>query len=400
MPLPDRKAVRAWFPALQSDFAFLENAGGSQVPGVVADAVRAYMLNSYVQLGAGYPAANAADAVVADAHAFIETYMGADDAGRVVLGPSTTALTHILATAYAPTLKAGDEIIIAVTNHEANIGPWVKLAAHGAVIRWWNVDPETGGCPLEELDGLLSDRTRLVAVPHVSNLLGQVMDVAEVARRVHAAGAKIVVDGVAFAPHRTLDVAAWGVDWYVYSTYKVFGPHMAALYGRHEAFAELTGPNHFFIPSDAIPYKFELGGVDHEGCAGLLALRDYLNFLAGTSSCDRDVVVRATQTMEALEAPLTAQLLDGLAAHPDLRMVTKRSDNVGTVSFLHQSRSSAEVARAVHAHGIGIRHGHMYAYRLCEALGIEPVEGVVRVSLLHYNTEDEIARLLQALATL
>lgn len=394
----DRQSVRSWFPALGRGFAFLENAGGSQVPGVVAEAVRDYMLESYVQLGAGYPAANRADQVVADAHAFIETFMGAGDAGRVVLGPSTTALTHILAAAYAPTLRAGDEIVVAVNNHEANAGPWVDLERAGATIRWWRLDPEKLACTLEGLRDVLSERTRIVALPHVSNLLGQVADLKPIVDLAHSVGARVVADGVAYAPHRAIDVAAWGVDWYVYSTYKVYGPHMAALYGRHEAFAEIEGPNHYFIPRDSIPAKFELGGVSHEGCAGLLALRPYLRFLAGREFDDRQTVVDAFAVMDALERPLTDALVEGLRAREDVQVLLPSvADNVGTVSFLPRSKPSAEVARHLIAQGFGLRHGHMYAYRLCEALGIDPADGVVRISLLHYNTPEEVADVLAAL---
>ncbi|MGV3613744.1 MAG: cysteine desulfurase-like protein [Fimbriimonas sp.] len=396
-----RRDVRAWFPALQTDFAFLENAGGSQVPACVADAVRDYMLTSYVQLGAGYPYANEADRVVQAAHAFIETFMGAGDAGRVVLGPSTTALTHILANAYAETLKPGDEIVVAVSNHEANAGPWVDLERRGATIRWWPIDGELLHLTVEGLRPLLNERTRLVALPHVSNLLGQVVDLRPVVEAAHEVGARVVADGVAYAPHRAMDVAAWGVDWYVYSAYKVYGPHMAALYGRHEAFAEIEGPNHFFIPRDSIPAKFELGGVDHEGCAGLLALRPYLRFLAGREADDRATVTEAFEAMETLERPLTDLLVDGLRKRADVKLLLpETADNVATVSFLHRTRSSAEVARHLIARGIGLRNGHMYAYRLCEALGIDPADGVVRISLLHYNTPEEVEAALAALDAL
>lgn len=368
------------------------------MPGGVAEAMRDYMLTSYVQLAAGYPHANAADRVFADAHAFIETFMGAGDGGRVVLGPSTTALTHILATAYAPTIREGDEVVIAINNHEANAGPWVDLERAGATIRWWTLDPERLTCTLEGLRSVLTERTRLVALPHVSNLLGQVADLKAIVDLAHSMGARVVADGVAYAPHWAMDVAEWGVDWYVYSTYKVYGPHMAALYGRHEAFAEIEGPNHFFIPRTSIPAKFELGGASHEGCAGLLGLRPYLRFLAGREADDRETVVRAFATMEALEKPLAEALVTGLRARPGVRvLLPEHAEHVGTVSFVHASRSSAEIAQGLIARGFGLRHGHMYAYRLCEALGIDPTDGVVRISLLHYNTPGEVAGVLTAL---
>jgi hypothetical protein len=237
------------------------------------------MLKRYVQLGAGYPMSVAATETVDRAHAFIEELMGGAGAGRAILGPSTTQLCHMLAGCIAKTIRPGDEIVLAETAHEANAGPWLALERCGATIRWWRCDRDAMELTLDGLDAVLSPRTRIVAFPHVSNLLGGILDVAEITRRAHAAGARVVVDGVAFAPHRLMSVAAWDVDWYVYSTYKVFGPHMAALHGRHDAIAELEGPNHFFIPRDKVPYVFELGGASHEGCAGLLALARYLAWL-------------------------------------------------------------------------------------------------------------------------
>ena len=399
MPRPtDRSTVRSWFPSLASDFAFLENAGGSQVPGVVADAIRSYMLESYVQLGAGYRQSHVATQTVADAHEFIETLMNAGDSGKVVLGPSTTALTHILANAYEEVWQPGDRVIVAETNHEANAGPWVKLGRSGIEVDFWKVSPETFQCSLSDLETLITPRTKLIAFPHVSNLLGEVVDVAAITSLAHRHGVKVIVDGVAYAPHRVMDVSGWGVDWYVYSTYKVYGPHMAALFGRHEAFAELTGPNHFFIPSDAIPYKFELGSVSHEGCAGLLALRSYLRFLADRGDDSRTTVVEAFRTMTELELPLQKRLIQFLRSKPAIRIIGLADEginSVGTISFVHATLSSPEIVAHLDKADIGIRFGHMYAVRLCNALGIDLEDGVVRVSMVHYNTPEEIERLIQ-----
>lgn len=269
------------------------------------------------------------------------------------------------------------------------------------VIRWWEMDPETFQCSLEDLDGLLNERTALVAFPHVSNLLGEVVDVGAVTALAHAAGAKVVVDGVAYAPHRAIDVAGWGVDWYAYSTYKVYGPHMAAMWGSAAAVAELTGPNHFFIKD--VPYQFELGGVCHESCAGILGLADYLKDVAEvrwTESLSRQGVEQAFEVMTACEQPLIATLVDYLQSRSDVRIIGPHHnglDRVGTVSFVHSVKSSQEITEVVDRSGIAIRHGHMYAYRLCERLGLDPDDGVVRISLVHYNTPEEIDRLIEVL---
>ena len=395
----DRERIRSQFPALADDTVYLENAGGSQVPTVVADRISDYMLTSYVQLGAGYPLSQRATEIVDDAHHFVRLMMNGID-GEVILGPSTSALLRMLAGCYAQILRPGAEIIVAQTGHEANIGPWKMLDRLGFELRWWEMDPANYRCPLSDLSELLSDRTALVAFPHVSNLLGEIVDVEGITELAHAAGARVVVDGVAYAPHRAIDVSVWNVDWYAYSTYKVYGPHMAALWGRRDALAELPGPNHFFIADDDVPYKFEVGGVSHEGCAGILGLRDYLAFVVGETdpqSLDRPTIEAAFDLMAACERPLQARLLEYLRSRDDVRIIGPADDGtsrVGTISFVHTTKSSAEITATVDRSGIGIRHGHMYAYHLCEAAGLDPEDGVVRTSLVHYNTPEEIERLI------
>ena len=394
-----RDRIRSAFPALAGDTAFLENAGGSQVPAAVADRIRDYMVSSYVQLGAGYALSQKATATVDEAHDFVRLLFNGSD-GEVILGPSTSALLLMLATGYSKVLSPGDEVVVAQIGHEANIGPWKGLADSGIELRWWEMDPSDFSSPLGALEGLLSDRTALVAFPHVSNLLGEILDVSAITGLAHRAGARVVVDGVAFAPHRVMDVAAWGVDYYAYSTYKVYGPHMAAMWASRDALSELQGPNHFFIPDTELPYKFELGGVCHEGCAGILGLRDYLELLAGVGepgALDRTGVEHAFEVMTACELPLQARLVEYLRSRPDVRIIGPAHggpSRVGTVSLVHDTKSSREITEVVDGSGIAIRHGHMYAYHLCEALGRDIEDGVVRVSLVHYNTPEEIERLI------
>ncbi len=408
-PYPiDIQKIRDRFPALASETVFLENAGGSQVPIDVANAIHEYLLNTYVQLDAGYELSTICTEIVDHAHIFMNTFVNGSDTGSVILGPSCTQLCTMLAECYAQALTPGDEIIVTESGHEANIGPWMKLADRGFVIKQWNVDPETFSCPIEQLDTLLTARTRIVAITHVSNLLGEIVNLKPILTRAHAHGARVVVDGVAYAPHRSINVADWNVDWYVFSNYKVYGPHMATLYGSHEAISELTGLNHFFINRNDVPYKFELGGVSHEGCAGLLALSQYISFLAslGNSASqaqtkiDHAMVTSAFDIMTQCERPLQKRLVEYLCDKPKVRIIGPahaHPSRVGTVSFVHENKSSAEIVDAAHSHNIGIRNGHMYAYRLCQALGIDTDDGVVRVSFVHYNTLDEIDGLIQVL---
>lgn len=400
--------IRAWFPAIVSARdVLLDNAGGSQVPRPVAEAMRDYMLTTYVQLGADYETSRCSTETVERAHEFIELFMNGVGLGKVVLASSTTVLCAMLAECCA---RAADdrrnEIVVAETAHEANAGPWFRLADRGFRVHRWPIDVESLELSIEDLQGLLCNRTLIVAFPHVSNILGRVEDAHAITKLAHESGARVVIDGVAYAPHRAIDVAALGADWYSYSTYKVFGPHMAALFGTREAFAELDGPNHFFIPRDEIPYKFEPGGPSHEGCAGLLALWSYLAALAGCAPDEepsRAGIERAYQHISEREDLLQSHLLDYLHSKPDLQIIgppDASPSRVATVSFVHRTRRSADIVKAVNTRGYGIRYGHFYAYRLCDRLAREHVlhdveDGVVRVSMLHYNTLDEIDGLIE-----
>jgi len=429
---PSLPEIRDQFPGLDQPTVLLDNAGGSQLPRCVIDAARDYMTGSYVQLGADYDLSVRATATVRLAHEFAKVLVNAadgDDAapgrgiGEVVLGPSTSALCIMLANAYAEALaegslpKARNEVLVCTAGHEANVGPWMRLARRGFTIREWHAERDGDGAGggggawrilPESLAPLLSERTLLVAFPHVSNVLGEIVDLNEVCRLAHGAGARVVADGVAFAPHRAIDVRESGVDWYILSLYKVYGPHMGALYGRRDAFAPLTGPNHFFIPRDDIPYKFEPGGVSHEGAAAFNALWEYLCYLTGEPAHHargervprRATIERAFSRMSELERPLQASLLGYLERKPGVTVVGTTdagAARVPTIAFVREGKSAAEIARAGNARALGFRCGHLYSKRLIDQIGLHPDEGAVRVSMVHYNTIEEVDRLCAAL---
>jgi len=399
---PNLDRIRECFPALSADLIYFENAGGSQLPSTVIDAYNEYFIRSFVQLGATYGASVKATSVVDDAHKFSNILMNGEGIGMTVIGHSTTQLISMIADCYSQVWQPGDEVIICETAHEANAGPWEKLNRFGIVVKTWKVEPTTFQCSLADLESLLTERTKLVAFPHVSNLLGEVVNVEAITKLVHSKGAKVMVDGVAYASHRAVDVRAWGVDWYVFSTYKVFGPHQAVMFGTSDAFSEIEGPNHFFLPNGN-PYKFELGGANHEACAGILGMGEYLKYLSGSDAVDRDCIETAFDLMSALEAPLQTRLVDFLSSRPGVKLIGPGSNGaprVPTVSFIHESLSPFEIVDKIVASGIAVRNGNMYAYRLCRALGIDPASGVVRVSMVHYNTLGEVERLLEVLDSL
>lgn len=398
--------VRSQFPALASGYAYLDNAGGSAVLKPVAERITDYLLNSAVQLGASYSESVDAGARVMQARESVAQLINARYPEECVMGGSTTHLLQILCRAIAPSIQAGDEIIVTNCDHEANIGPWVRLCeARGATLRVWAVNAESMDLELADLDALLSDKTRYLAMTHASNILGSVNPVAEVARRVHAVGGKVCVDAVAYAPHRLVDVQASGADYYVFSFYKTFGPHFAVLWGKREALLELPSLNHFFIGQEVIPYKLQPGNLNYELSYGCIGISDYLIDIGrrlGASGSERQLMQEAFDAFEVQEDLLAETLLAFLRETPGVRIIGKsrvtHGDRVPTISFVVEGIQSEAIVRRVDNHRMGIRFGDFYARRLIEQLGLTPYGGVVRVSIAHYNSLDELNRLVEHLA--
>jgi cysteine desulfurase family protein (TIGR01976 family) len=384
----DLTAVRAKFPALghPHQWILFDNAGGSQILGSAAARVAEFYATSNVQLGGSYALSALAGERVAEGARALARWLGCD-AGEVVLGTSTTQLLGNLSLAMAPALGPGDEIVVTDVDHESNIGCWRRLAAaRGAVVKEWRVDGETLLLRAEDLAPLLSDKTRLVCFTQASNLVGSAHDVAAITRLVHARGARVVVDGVAFAPHRRLDVRGWDVDYYVFSVYKTYGPHLACLYGKRAHLEALAGVNHFFI--DEAPYKLQPGHVPYELAAALPAVVEYLE------SLDFEAVA-------AHERGLAACILDALAGAPGVRVLGEpraSATRLPTISFTVDGVHASDLVAKVDREKIGIKSGDFYARRLVDRLGLGAQGGVVRASLVHYNTIDEAERLCAVLA--
>ena len=405
MPTIDLSFARHNFPSLCDDTVLLDNAGGSQVLRRVADRVHEYLLSETVQLGASYDASSRSSAAVHQARTAIAELVNAARPEEIVMGATATQLFDQLARALVQKWQPGDEVIVSNFDHEANIGPWRKLEAQGIVIREWRMPPGADVPDLEDLKALLTDRTRLVAFTHVSNIFGSIMPVRDITDLVHAHGALSCVDGVAFAPHRAVDVQALGSDFYGFALYKVYGPHHGALYGRHDLLRDHTANiNHYFYGEDRVPNKLEPGNPNYELAYGCIGITEYLTEFAqhhGVNATGRAAIEGAFDIMADHEAALSERLLSFLRARDDIAIIgtpsAHRDHRVPTISFIRKGQSSEQLVREIDKAGIGIRFGDFHSKRLVNAMGLDTPDGVIRVSAVHYNTLEEMDRLNAAL---
>ena len=404
-PPLDVSFARAQFPSLADGFAFLDNAGGSQTLGRVIDRIADYLRTTNVQMGASYAVSERAGARMQEAQQRMAALVNASRPEEVVMGPTSTQLVQVLARAMAHQFAPGDEVVVTRADHESNIGAWVGLEAVGVVPRFWEFDPVTRRLELDGLERVMSPRTKLVAFTHASNIFGTIHPVAEITRFVHERGAKVCVDGVAYAPHRLVDVAALDVDFYVLSLYKVYGPHHALLYGKYAHLLELAGQYHYFIPPDRIPYKLQPGNPNYELSWGSVGIVDYAEELGarvdGRAASPRARMEAAFDAMAAHEEVLAQRLLDFLTTHPRVRVIGEstadRAVRVPTISFTVDGVAAPDVVRQIDPLGMGIRYGDFHSRRLVDHLGLQATGGVVRVSMVHYNTVEEVDRLVAGL---
>lgn len=400
----DMEFVHSQFPGLAADWVFFDNAGGSQTVKGAVDRITEFLFEKNVQIGGSYAVSQAAAAALLDGRKAAQTLVNAARPEEIVFGPSTTALTQTLAAAMRGQLTPGDEIVVTVADHESNIGPWERLREFGIAIKVWPLDHDSYRLRLEDLEPLMTDRTRLVCVHHVSNILGRINPIKDIARFVHERGALICVDGVAYAPHRAIDVRDWDVDYYIFSLYKCYGPHAAVMYGKYDLLGELDGLYHYFYGKDKVPGKLEPGNPNYELAYSTVGLVDYLVALGerqGGSGSRREKLEVAFQAITAQEDALVDRLLTYLNGRNDCRIigepVNRDSTRVPTIAFRLEGRRSGDVARAMDEFGIAIRFGDFHSRRLVEDLGEDREDGVIRVSMVHYNTLDQVDRLTAAL---
>ncbi|MFQ5624178.1 MAG: aminotransferase class V-fold PLP-dependent enzyme [Paracoccaceae bacterium] len=405
MPQLDIEFVRAQFPAFREPSlagqAFFENAGGSYTCAQVIDRLIRYYRQRKVQPYAPYRASILAGEEMDEARARIAAMLNVGE-DELHFGPSTSQNTFVLAQAFREMLAAGEAIVVTDQDHEANSGVWRKLAAAGIEIREWHVDPQTGHLDPASLAGLIDDKVRLVCFPHCSNIVGELNPVAEIAAMAHAAGAVVCVDGVSTAPHGFPDVAALGADIYMFSSYKTYGPHQGIMTITRSLADRLPNQAHYFN-AGSLTRKFTPAGPDHAQIAAAAGIADYVDAVfahhfpaAGAAPAGRAAAVLELQRRH--ERAMMAPLLEYLRDRNDLRLIGPASPDakVGTIS-LHHRRSGEDLAAALAPKGVMAGGGDFYAVRLLESLGIDPAHGVLRASLVHYTSREEVSALIRAL---
>lgn len=400
----DTDWVRAQFPAfsvpaLQGQ-AFFENAGGSYPCAQVVDRLHRFYTERKVQPYAPYAVSQLAGEEMDEARSRLAEMLGVQT-HELSFGPSTSANTYVLAQAVRRWLKPGEAIVVTDQDHEANSGPWRRLAEDGVEVREWRIDPQTGHLDPQGLEALLADgQVKLVCFTHCSNVVAEINDVAAITALAHAAGARVCVDGVSYAPHGLPDVGALGCDIYLFSAYKVYGPHQGIMVIREAFGLELPNQGHFFN-GDSLYKRFTPAGPDHAQIAASAGMADYFEALSahhGGPSGGAPAARAAHDLMRGKEVALLGPLLEYLSGRNDVRLLgpSDAARRAPTVA-IELPGEAVPLAAALAPHGIMAGGGDFYAVRPLRSLGIDPAKGVLRMSFTHYTSDEEIAQLMQAL---
>jgi len=400
--------VRSQFPAfkdpLSSKWSFFENAGGSYVPQDVINQLNHFMTSTKVQPYAEYDTSKIAGKKMDKATSLFAEMINAKN-DEIIIGPSTTMNMYILSNAMKNLLNSGDEIIVTNQDHEANIGAWRRLKDDGAVIKEWQLNPESGELEIENLKSLLTLKTKILAVTHCSNIVGSINDIKTITEIAHQFGAYVIADGVSYAPHGFPDVKEIDVDFYAFSLYKTYGPHLALLYGKKEILNKLPNQNHEFLDGD-VPNTLNPGGPNHEELSCLIGIADYFDKLYNHHFPLREMTLiqkikKINQLISNHEEKIANKLLDFINSQKKIKLIGKRKiqnqDRAPTISFTYDGISSKNVSDSLIKEGIALRNDNFYAWRCLKSLGIDTVDGVIRASMVHYNNLDDVEKLISAL---
>ena len=409
IPALDLAWVRSQFPSLQTQVngqpaAFLDGPAGTQVPTQVIHAIQSYLLKANANTGGAFLTSRRTEEIIAHSRAAMADLFHCDK-DEVVFGQNMTTITFAVSRAIARELKPGDEILLTTLDHDANFSPWKALEEKGIVIRQVDIREDDCTLDLDDLKNKLNEKTRLVAVGYASNAVGTINPVAEITKLAHAAGAMIYIDAVHYAPHGPIDVKALDCDFLVCSPYKFFGPHMGTLYGKRQHLQSFR-PYKVRPCSDQLPDRWESGTQVHELIAGIGAAVDYLAELG--RRCDpeansrREALSAAYRSTVAHETGLIWRLIDGLKNIPGCRIYgitdpQRSAERCSTLSFRIGNHHPTAIATFLGDRGIFTWDGNYYALNLSERLSVESLGGMLRIGLVHYNTPDEVDRLLAAL---
>ena len=401
--------VRAQFPSLAQTVnghpaAFLDGPGGTQVPQRVIDAIANYLRHDNANTAGAYATSRRTDAIIAEARAAMGDFLhcGADE---IVFGPNMTSLTFAISRAIGRELGPDDEILVTRLDHDANVSPWLALEERGVKIRWAEINQEDCTLDMADLASKITRKTKMVAAGYASNAVGTINPVKEIVRLAHAAGAMAYIDAVHYGPHGLIDVAALDCDFLACSTYKFFGPHMGVLFGKREHLQRLR-PYKVRPLTDAVPYRWEWGTLNHECIAGITACVEYLADLgrrANPEAAMRRAAIEAAYTaIHEHERRLLERIIPGLVNIPGVKIygITDRShfdQRCATLAVRIHGHTPLDLATKLGERGFFTWDGNYYALNLTEKLDVEKSGGFLRIGLVHYNTIEEVDRLLAAL---
>ena len=400
--------VKAQFPAfkdpLSSKWSFFENAGGSYVPHNVIKHLNNFMTSTKVQPYAEFDtSAIAGNNMDKATELFAEMINARKD--EIIIGASTTMNMYVLSNAMKHFIKSGDEVIVTNQDHEANIGAWRRLESYGAVIKEWKINTENAELEVEDLKALLTNKTKIVAVTHCSNIVGSINNLQSIAKLVHEYNAFLVGDGVSYAPHGLPNVKDLDVDFYTFSLYKTYGPHLGLLYGKKEILNQLPNQNHEFLEGD-VPYTLNPGGPNHEELSCLVGIYEYFNNLYNHHFPDenntlRKKIEKINELISNHEEQIANPLLEYLNSRNDIKLIGKNKienkNRAPTIAFTFVNQSSKKISDQLVKNGIATRNDNFYAWRCLKALGIDVDDGVVRTSMVHYNTHEDVEKLISVL---
>jgi cysteine desulfurase family protein (TIGR01976 family) len=405
----DTAWVRAQFPSLQTRVngqtaVFFDGPAGTQVPQQVTRAIQDYLLHKNANTSGAFAASRASDQALAAARLAMADFFNCD-ADEVVFGQNMTTITFALSRAIGRELQAGDEIVVTTLDHDANVAPWRALEEKGVVIRQADIREADCTLDLDDLKAKITSKTKLVAVGYASNAVGTINPVAEITKIAHETGALVFIDAVHYAPHGVIDVKSLDCDFLVCSPYKFFGPHMGALYGKRKHLQSFK-PYKVRPASEQIPDRWETGTQLHELIVGVAAAVDYLAEVGSRSqpaaATRRDSLLAAYRATVPYERTLLTKLIAGLLDIPKLRFFgitdpARFAERCSTVSVRIGDNHPTATAAFLGDRGVFTWDGSFYALNLTERLGVEQSGGLLRIGLVHYNTMDEVERLLATL---